>query len=142
MTNHPTFMQWQGAIQRCTNPNCKDWDNYGARGIVVCERWLKSFENFWSDMGPTFAPGLQLERLENNGPYSPDNCKWATRLEQANNRRTNVRIQTPLGEMTIAQAARAFDLTTVTLRQRVKRNWPPERLFQPAMRKRRTSTTL
>lgn len=76
---------WKAMRQRCMNPNCKDYEHYGARGIYICERW-NTFTNFYEDMGDK-PEGLSLDRIDNSGPYSKENCKWSTQKEQVANAR-------------------------------------------------------
>ena len=74
---------------RCSNPNDKHFDEYGGRGIKVCDRWLNSFENFLADMGEKPSPSHSIDRIKVNGNYEPGNCRWATPEEQARNKRDN-----------------------------------------------------
>jgi hypothetical protein len=86
----PTYSSWANMIQRCTNPNHKQFADYGGRGVTICERWRWSFENFLADMG--LKPlGLLLDRIDNDGNYTPSNCRWTTRLESNRNKRLNYR---------------------------------------------------
>lgn len=86
MTGSPEFRSWAAMLTRCSNRKSKDWRLYGARGIRVCERWRRSFLAFHSDMGKR-PRGRTLDRRNNDGNYTPQNCRWATPLTQSRNRR-------------------------------------------------------
>lgn len=127
-----THAAWCAMLARCRNPRHRFWSDYGGRGITVCERWRK-FENFLADMGECPA-GLTLDRIENNGNYEPNNCKWATRTEQQNNRR-NTRYLTIDGvTKPLMEWARGAGIKDDTLRRRIVRGETGSDLLRPTQR--------
>lgn len=87
MHKHPAYSVWSAAKSRVSNPKNKKWKDYGGRGIEMCPEWLASFESFWADMGESYVEGLTLERVNVNGNYCKENCKWDTYSTQGHNRR-------------------------------------------------------
>lgn len=110
-------------INRCNNPNSKSYSNYGGRSIKVCDRWLDSFDNFKNDMGEKPTKNHSIDRINVNGNYEPSNCRWSDRLEQQNNKTTNVLIEYKSKKYTISELSRLLNINYYTLRNRtVKKN--------------------
>lgn len=123
-----TYSIWKGMFKRCTNPNCKQFEDWGGRGIKVCERW-EVYENFLADMGECPAR-LTIDRYPDpNGNYEPSNCRWATYKQQARNTKRN-RIFT-VKETTgcLAELCEIFNKKYDTIRRRLNCGWPPELAF-------------
>lgn len=125
----PEFNIWTGMHTRCYNAGRKEFKDYGARGIVICERWRASFENFLADMGLRPSEQHSIERIDNDGIYEPSNCRWATAAEQSSNKRNNVKVLIDGVERTISEWARHFGVNVATACLRHKQGLRGEALF-------------
>lgn len=112
--------------QRCYDPANASYEWYGARGIAVCERWRDSFPNFYADMGDP-PPGHSLDRIRVGEDYSPSNCRWASAVEQNNNRTNNVVIQIGGQSRTAAEWSRIYGIEYTRVTMRLCRGWDPVR---------------
>lgn len=118
------YRAWLGMKNRCCNPKSPDYSNWGGRDICVCDEWMKSFDAFYNDMADSHQKGLSLDRVDNNKGYSKENCRWATKIEQCNNTRSNVILEFQNKKMTIAQWSRELGIKAQTIRDRYLRyNW-------------------
>ncbi len=120
MSNHPLYSVWRGMIQRCTSITAANYERYGGRGIGVCEEWRNSFENFYDwaiDSG--YEDGLSIDRIDNALGYYPDNCRWATRIEQQNNTRRNHKFTYANETHSIAEWSRILGVNHESLRYRI-----------------------
>ncbi len=113
------YQSWQGMKERCYNPANRSYPNYGGRGIAVCDRWRDSFVAFFEDMGPKPSPTHSLDRIDGNGDYRPDNCRWATREQQQNNLRINRMLTYDGKTQTLARWAKELGIRQKTISTRL-----------------------
>ena len=133
----PTLNSWENMLKRCLDTEHERYQDYGGRGIKVCDRWLK-FENFLADMGEKPDPELQIERIDNDGNYELGNCRWATRSMQCRNRRSNHRILFNGKLETVTDVAAKIGIKSSTLFNRIlTHGWSVERAIQTPARKSR-----
>jgi hypothetical protein len=122
-TKTPEYHTWTTIKSRCHNEADKQYPNYGGRGIVMCEKWRNDFSAFLADMGQRPADKSSIERIDNSGDYSPENCRWADWVEQANNKRNNVILTIDGESMTVAQWAHKAGVNDYTIYSRLKLGW-------------------
>ncbi len=121
-TNSPLYKKWRTMRLRVLYPDTNGYENYGGRGIKICDRW-DSYLNFKEDMGKTFEIGMTLDRKDPDGDYTPDNCKWSTRLEQQRSKRRHLVFN---GEMLVDYAKRTNQKYD-TVAQRFRKYGTPEK---------------
>lgn len=122
----PEYTVWQQIKDRCGNPLALGYKQYGGRGIRVCDRWSESYESFVSDVGLRPSPEHSIDRVDNDGNYEPGNVRWATRVEQARNRRSNRLVAVSGVTRTVAEWCELTGLKHSTLCARLDNGWKPE----------------
>lgn len=124
----PEYMSWRAMLARCNNPKAAGYENYGGRGIKVCDRWANDFAAFLADMGERPSLDHSLDKIDNDGDYKPVNCRWATTLEQNQKKRSLVMMTIDGETLCLAEWARRSGIPEATLRARVAvRGWDHER---------------
>lgn len=132
LSNTGIYNTWSNMKARCDDKNRKDYANYGGRGISYNKKWT-SFDNFYNDMNHGWRIGLSLDRINNNKGYSKENCRWADRFTQNNNRRNIVKFE----NKSMAQWARELNINASTIKQRYfVYNWDIEKAILTPIRKR------
>lgn len=135
LTHTPEYRVWVRMWERCTDPNQLGYENYGGRGITVCPEW-KGFSAFFESMGARPTSEHSLDRIDTNGPYSPANCRWASRVQQDRNKRNNVFLT--LGERTqiMSDWANELDIPLTTILYRKRRGLSDEECLNPIYARR------
>ena len=142
MNKSTEHKSWTHIKDRCYNPNNKSYKYYGGRGITVCDRWLESFENFFEDMGLKPDPTYSIERENVDGNYEPNNCVWANRETQANNKRNNVIIEFNGEKLSLSQWARKIGVSDSTIAWRLKKGMTIEYALTKKLNSKRNATIL
>lgn len=136
MSHSTEFVSWDRMKARCYNANCPGYEKYGARGILMCDRWRNSFQNFFDDMGFKPTPEHTVDRIDNSKGYSPENCRWATKREQTHNS-SQVKYLTFGGKtMVIMDWARELKMDRTTLGKRLSSGWSVEEALTTPVRGR------
>lgn len=140
MSRTTEYQIWNLMLQRCLNASNPNFHRYGGRGILVTKRWA-SFENFYADMGPR-PEGMQLDRIDNDGPYIKRNCRWISRSENCRNRRDNVWLVYDGERKTVAEWAEVTGIKVHTLYRRVYLGWSDEEVITRPVRQTKRNYAL
>jgi hypothetical protein len=134
--NNKTYQSWEAMIQRCNDPNARNYYLYGGRGIKVCKHWTK-FINFLNDIGERPTKNHSIDRINNNGNYCKENCRWATKKEQARNRRDNHYLTYNNRTQLLVEWSEETGIPINVLKGRIRRKWSVEKsLTTPVERKK------
>lgn len=134
----PIYRAWSNAKDRCRNPKHKAYKHYGGRGIEFSSEW-DEFETFYREMRDGWFKGGHLDRIDNNKGYEPGNCKWSTVTEQQNNKRSNVKCETPHGIMTVEQTMVFYGLSRSAIAHRLRSGKTGVELVKPSQKKAKRS---
>lgn len=130
-TKSPEYRAWVAMKTRCSNPNYPWFHRYGGRGIAVCTEWQGSFERFLTDMGHRPGPGYSLDRIDNDGDYTPSNCRWASSQTQGRNTARSSQVVFEGQTITLAEAAERSGISAAALASRRYHGWADADLFLP-----------
>ena len=122
------YQTWCWMKARCYNKKCRSYQDYGGRGIKVCQRWLEAFDNFFADMGPKPKKST-IERIDNQGDYTPENCRWASYKEQVRNRRNSKRIEFSSQTKLLVEWTEELGLNYKKTHRRLRDGWTVEEAF-------------
>jgi hypothetical protein len=135
----PTYRTWSSMLSRCNNKKNVSYQRYGGKGIQVCSAWL-DFEQFFKDMGSK-PKGMQIDRIDNNGGYSKENCRWVTPFENCCNRGITKKITYNNEEKSISEWGKIFCISPITIKNRLKDNWSVEKALKTPVRKQINNDT-
>lgn len=122
---------WRGMKERCNYPKHKSYRNYGGRGISVCDLWESDFESFYQwAIKNGYKKGMTIDRIDNDGNYSPDNCRWATYKEQCRNKRNSVVMESPTGKMTVAEYCEKTGANPFVIYSRIRRGSSKDEIYK------------
>lgn len=130
-----TYNCWRAMLDRCSKPKRDHYDRYGGCGITVCDRWKEAFENFFEDIGEC-PKKYELDRIDNNGHYTPENCQWISHQEQTNNRSTSHFLDYESKRLTVAQWDRETGISQSSISNRLKKGWSIEKTLTQPVRTR------
>jgi hypothetical protein len=136
MSRTRTYNAWRAMLDRCSKPKKDYYERYGGRGIIVCERWQSSFENFLTDLGEC-PPKHELDRKDHDGNYTPENCRWVSHKDQTNNRSSNHAVEYDGKKLTIAQWSEIAGISQGALWYRLTHGWDVMRALTHPVHKRK-----